>query len=207
VADDGIAGISPGAGGQDNSALNIGADLAAESVIVPDYFRTYFRALMLETFRATPDEYVEWMSDRIAVNGIPVSVTQLQGFTGFVPQVATPVATTENISAGSYQDLATPGPSFTGLSDGQWLLVWAATASAITGAQVHYMSPSINGSTPTDANAAIGPQTGSSVLLINWITVTLANGSNDIKLQYKMTTGVTGSFRNRIAFAIKYAND
>jgi hypothetical protein len=213
VADDGISGITPGGGGQDNSALNIGADLAAESVIVPDYFRTYFRALMLETFRATPDEYVEWMADRIAVNGIPVSISQIQGFTQFTPSNVERVLTHESTTSTSFADLATAGPLVSGLADGQYFILFGCLlANEGAGIAGHARCGlQINSDAVDDTNDVIlsnAISSGAPIYGETWCAVkTLsAGGNNTVTLKYRAVSN-TARFSRRWLVVMKYAND
>lgn len=136
--------------------------------------------------------------DYITQSGIPIPVTQIVGFTQFVSNRAV-VTTAESTTSGSYTDLATAGPTITNLSDGKYLVIVTAVS---TGGNTGYISPSVNGSTPSDAD---GANVGGGGSMIGVSTQTLSSGNNTVKIQYK-TNGLTMTFSNRNLVVLKYAN-
>src|SRR5438132_8766379 len=63
------------------------------------------------------------------------------------------VATAQNTTNGAYVDLATVGPTITGLPDGVYLIFHGAALVTGTADQQAFQSVSFNGAGPSDADA------------------------------------------------------
>lgn len=134
-------------------------------------------------------------------SGLNVGVNQVLGFSQFTPFVSE-VATEELTSSTSYTDLATAGPTLTGLSDGSYVVFFGASMTA-PAAQTSYMTVYANGA---DATNPIETQVGTNASLSRGFTVRLVDSNNTLQAKYKVSGGANGSFRYRWLIAIKYEN-
>lgn len=201
---EGIDGATAGSSGQSNSALDIGADIAAESIVPTEREKAVFRSLMLDTFLTIPDPTVEWLSDRIARNGIPVSISQIQGFAQSQAQTADNILTQESTASTSYANLATTGPELTGLPDGQYIVFFGANMFSTTAEPS--MSIQVNSTAASDDDRVV-TGAGTAAHQSRACTKTLnADGNNTITVKYKSNTGGSCTFFNRWLFALKFAN-
>ena len=132
----------------------------------------------------------------------PAPVVQQQSFLQFVPTAATPVITNEATASVTYADLATSGPSVSGLPDGHYLVLFGAAIDPSV-ADYGFMSISANGSSPSDNDAAVSIANAAASRAT--ITTLTAHGNNTVKAMYRTNSG-TSAFAYRWLVVIKYSN-
>jgi hypothetical protein len=151
-----------------------------------------------------PEEYKGWLPEWITQAGIDVPISQVIGFSQFQVQPANNVLTSETTASTSYTDLATVGPSLSGLADGQYLLLYGCF-SRNSGADLAVYAPSVNGAAAADVDQG-GQEGAAGAYTMRAVTKDLAaDGNNSVVLKYKVGGG-TGTFLNRWMLALKYAN-
>jgi hypothetical protein len=197
-------GDTPGSSKGTSGTLDLGADLAAGTVEAPDWFKTYFRATMLDTFMTTPDVFVTWILDQIALRGVPVSISQISGFSGFTARYAS-VGTTQGTTSAAYTDLATVGPTLTGLANGNYVVFFGATTQTAGAAQA-WMSVQINSTGAQDSDGTFAAVTTGTSISRAFVVPLTADDNNTLTAKYH-SNGVSNSdFALRWIIALKYGN-
>ncbi len=137
------------------------------------------------------------------MNPPAVPITSILGFSQFAAQfngapgsVSTTSATPVSLSG---------GPSLTGLSNGQYLVLWGSASTGIAGttdAQTYVYANGVASSTLTTTDSS-GP---TSVMCAE--IVSLSAGSNTLEVRYVSSAGGanTSSFEFRFLIALKYSN-
>lgn len=164
-----------------------------ESLLSPEELELQRR--LFSSVETLPDKFKSWSIEYPAVNGLPIPASQIQGFAQYTA-IQSQVLASESTSSTSYTNLTTTGPEVTGLSDGEYLLIFGCVFDS-SGGDGH-MSPSINGSTPSDNDAAYQqPSSANRFNMVRAVTKSLANNNNNtITMQYKVTSGAQ-VFKNR----------
>lgn len=137
--------------------------------------------------------------------GINIPIGQVTGFLQFAPSVATPVAAQEQTTSTTYTDLATAGPTLTGLPDGKYLILFGATVVNAAGSGGGYVSVQGNSTAAIDADAIF--HAGASISDVNWVDKTLSSGSdkNTVTMKYRWDgTNSHADFSNRRMFVIRH---
>lgn len=204
---DGIEGVA-GAGGQSNSDLSLGADLAAETIEVPEWFRAYHRAALIDTFLTTPEPFITWIIDRVARQGIPVSIKQIQGFNQFTARF-NQVSGSSTTTSTTYANLADgAGPQLTELGKGEYVLLYGCKFQNNANQSHNLISVSVNGAGAADADSAwfentLANATGS----VSRATVkNLDQENNTVTVKYRQSGGITLTAESRWLIALKIAN-
>ena len=174
-------------------------DKGIETPLTPQEIELQRRLLgSPETF---PDKLKSWLVEYVAVNGALIPSSQIQGFSQLTP-IQSQVLTNEGTSSTSYTNLATTGPEVTGLADGTYLLIFGAVfdSSGPDG----YMSPSVNGASPSDNDAAFQqPAAANRFNIARAVTKSIANNNNNtITMKYRVTSGAP-SFKYRWMVALR----
>lgn len=152
-----------------------------------------------------PNDFKEYMTQYQALNGVPIPISQITGFAQFAPQPATDVTTNESTTSTTYTNLATTGPSLSGLSNGRYMILFGCALKHSAGAgNASLMSVSVNGAAPGASEHCSSEMTGY-VSVNRALFKSLTAGANTISCQYRVTAG-TGDFANRWLAAIRYAN-
>lgn len=132
-----------------------------------------------------------------------IPIKQVIGFSAFTANQAQ-VLDADTTSSATYVDLTHPGPTLTGLPAGKYVLLFGCVYSN-TSASDGFISPSVNGSTPSDSDGAQTQDPSSlRVNMMRAVTVDLTTDSNTVKLQYRVGAP-TGSFQTRWLIALKYS--
>lgn len=132
-------------------------------------------------------------------------ISQVFGFTQFTVMAAPPVVTSEATSSTAYVDLATVGPTLTGVPDGNYLIAYGALMQNSVSGAGSAMSIQVNGTTAADADWA-QTQTNVLVSVMRLTTKALSNnGSSTITAKYRAGSN-TATFRDRWMIALKYSN-
>jgi len=179
---------------------------------LPEEFGPH-KEIITSIYQLSP-EALEQVAQWVEQRGIRTPISQVVGFSKFTAQIAT-VATSETRNNTAYGDLATAGPTLTLLPSGHYIFWYGAQAlhsQDAGGSGTAYMSPSINGATPSDDVAAksLGsPNTlspYSSVMSATIADLTLDN--NTVKCQYR--TGAVlanaGTWNSRFLIALRTGN-
>lgn len=153
-----------------------------------------------------PNEFKEYMVQFLALNQPPLSISQVFGFAQFTAQVATTIATSETTASTTYVDLATVGPSLSGLPDGQYLIFHGCECKESGGGSGAIMSYSVNGAAAADANLAENANTQFASVARPTIQTLKTGGSNSLVAKYRVGAAVTGTFASRFLIALRYAN-
>lgn len=133
-------------------------------------------------------------------------ISQVFGFSQFTANAATTIQTNESTTSvfPTYVDLATVGPTLTGLADGKYVIFWGAGTFTSVAGNDTLCGPSVNGGAVL-GNARNG---GTNSVSVTGVVVTdLSNGgSNSITIKYCVAAAATGSFFGRWLIALRYGN-
>ena len=155
---------------------------------------------------ALPAAFWAAVIDRVVVDApsqIPVS--QLQGFSQFRATAAPDILTEQTTPSTSYTNLATTGPEITGLSDGQFLVLFGYTGFAPAGTG-SVMSVSVNGAAASDNDWAT-QDNASNASTSRIVLKTLAgSGSNTITAKYRSKFAGTSTYSKRWLIALRTGN-
>lgn len=137
-----------------------------------------------------------------------IAITSILGFAQFTAQLARVVTgSSETTGSSVYGDLATVGPTLSGLPNGQYVMLYAAQAMTDTLGHSAIVNVSFNGQAPAANDlASVGTTAGS--YAVGFTTVSLKNGNNTAQLKYAndSTGSSIASFNRRALLAIKFAN-
>lgn len=152
-----------------------------------------------------PPEFQSWLVDFIAVNIPQIPISQIVGFSQFTANQSQILAS-ESTTSTSFADLTTLGPQVSGLSAGQYLLLYGATGENSAGSHA-YISVSVNGAAAVDADAAVVEPISTTMdfTLMRAVTKTVDEASNSFTLKYKVGAG-TGTFYNRWMIVLRIGN-
>lgn len=163
--------------------------------------------ILTSIYQCSP-EFLSQLKLWIEQAGIAIPVNQLVGFSGFQAQQAA-VNTSEGTTSLTYTDLATVGPSLTGLRPGSYVFLYGAQATGGASADTQWMALNIDGTAPSDSEAYIAAINGQIDQGAMVVTKTLANTNQNgatVKAQYRVSGGANTQFWNRRwLVALKYA--
>lgn len=146
-----------------------------------------------------PPAFMDYTVQYNALNGLPIPVSQLTGFSQFTVNSAT-VVTLESTTSLTYTDLATPGPTLSGLAAGHYVILVGAVARD-AGGNGAFIAPS----TGADAEGGETQSTGFSSI-IGVSVHSFSSSSSSVSAKYRTNGGTSCSFLNRWILALKYAN-
>jgi hypothetical protein len=150
-------------------------------------------------------EFKGWLPEWIGQAGIDIPIGQVIGYSQTIPQTAANIPTREDTSSATFADLATVGPTLTGLSDGTYVVYWGATCdntpvNAYMGVKVNSTEPADDDSIFWSIAAAVATPG------MRAIEKTLdGGGNNTLTARYRVSTG-TGFYRNRWMLAVRVSN-
>lgn len=155
-----------------------------------------------------PEGFWAQLIDQIQVGNLQIPVSQLLGYSQNQAQQATTVATAETTTSTSFTDLATTGPTLTGLPDGQYQVAFGATFDfSVGGAANAFMGVKANSTEAADNDSIFwNVPLGDFVPGTRVHTFTLTNGGNNTLTARYRVTGSTGRWRNRWLAAVRVAN-
>jgi len=173
-----------------------------------------FLSRMLDHPEELPDKFKAWLLDYVAVNIPMIPISQIQGFTGFTAKSADPVLAIESTTATTYGDLATVGPTLTGIGDGEYIILFGCKANGGTtgGGAIIFgrMALEINGTAAADNDSCQSDSDRgiAGMSIMRAVVKTLDNGGNNtITAKYRSTdSSVSCSFGNRWLTALKVGN-
>ena len=136
-----------------------------------------------------------------------IPITSVLGFNQFLASGATRINTSQTRTSATYGDLATVGPTITGLSDGKYVVLYGAALSMNAGGPA-FMGLAVNGTNPSDDNEALqGAATNFGVSAMTAVLKTLNNGGNNtLKAVYRSDGVNTATFNRRWLIALRYSN-
>jgi hypothetical protein len=146
-------------------------------------------------------ELAAWVNSRILIDGFELPIGQVSGFLGFVFKPAATILTFEATTSTTYVDLATAGPSLTGLADGQYAIFFGFNGSSTTSA---IMSISVNGAAASDDDSCSVTTTSSTMRMV--LATLSADGNNTVTTKYRSGSGTSQSFGRRWLSLVKYQN-
>lgn len=179
-----------------------------EASEVDPWFLTQLHAALKLPLFSVPKPFETWMIDKVASSGFDLPISQVVGFSQFTAQAASPVQTSESTTSTSYADLATAGPSISGLADGAYVVFFGCVArnsSASTGGTAD-MSVKVNATEASD-NDYIRINHDGNTSIGRAIVKTLdGGGNNTLTARYKKAGDGTAFFEHRWMIALRYAN-
>ena len=138
--------------------------------------------------------------------GIAIPITQILGFQQFTAQFAK-VDTAESTTSTTYVDLATVGPSITGLSNGKYVFLFSILAYNTSGTDQAVAGLSLNGASPIAGDELIaGGGATNQATHTAFAQATLMSGNNAVRLRYKSTLGGAANFQYRRLIALRFSN-
>lgn len=151
-------------------------------------------------------QFKEYMVQYLALNQPPIPISQILGFSQFVIQPADTVATLETTASTTYVDLATAGPTLTGLPDGRYLILFGAGMQTSVAGVPSIMNVQVNNVTPPANDEAFNFNT-LAVSVTGWSVQTLSNGGNNtVTAKYRAGGAATATYFLRRLAALRYDN-
>jgi hypothetical protein len=134
-----------------------------------------------------------------------IPISQIVGFNQFTAK-GDQITTEETTASNTFVDLATVGPSLTGLADGSYVVLFGASLQAV-GGNIFKMGVSINGATADDNHVAENTSTTNTSVAHGFLTTLSNGGNNSLVAKYRMSAGASaGHARQRWLIALRYAN-
>lgn len=134
-----------------------------------------------------------------------VTIQSIIGFSQFTAQVAPVITTQESRTTNSFSDLATVGPTLSGLSNGNYLVLFGALVNNNAGGG-GAMSVSVNGGAPSFSDRAFSDLAGANISVMRAVTVSLSAGNNTLTAQYEGNGAATSFWQLRWLIALRYSN-
>lgn len=156
-----------------------------------------------------PPEFWSAVIQKVSLDIDKIPGSQIVGGTTNLSATnADAIATEESTTSLTYTDLATAGPTITGLSNGTYLVLFGCLMRESNAAgEQSIMSIQVNSTAASDSVACamergIGLQSASSF----FVTALEENNNNTLTAKYKVSAASTGYFANRRLTAIKIGN-
>lgn len=154
-----------------------------------------------------PEKFMAYVVDFIQTSNLMIPIGQIFGFSQFMFQAAPTVGTNESTAAvyPSFVDLATVGPTLSGIPNGNYVFLFGCQAKNTVGDGA-LMGVSVNGSTPNNTTSAATNMTGYTQIM-RASSAALSAGNNTVTAKYSAGSGGgTSNFSLRFLYALKYAN-
>lgn len=165
------------------------------------------KILRPETFLsiAEGDRLVGYLAERLAMSGLSIPISQIQGFSAFTAQLDE-VTAEENLTGPvGYSDLTTVGPSLSALPNGLYAVTHGCVSAGVAGTPYH-MSLSINGAAASD-DLACWHRNGDETSVSRGNLITLSSSDNNsITAKYRVGDASTGGWQRRWLQVIKISN-
>lgn len=155
-----------------------------------------------------PASFFSYLLSYIEQANLLIPISQVAGFSQFNAQTTT-VLTQETTTSSSYVDLATVGPSLTGVPAGQYIVFFGAELTSTVNGDSAIASVSVNAAAPDENNFIIATVTGTTfdISTMRAFATTLTSDSNSLKIKYKSFPGGNSvKFAKRWITAFRYAN-
>lgn len=159
---------------------------------------------ILTRFDQIDPQVLQDLATWIGQSNLNIPITSVLGFSQFTAQNAPFIVTAETTASGAYTDLATVGPTLTGLPGGMYLIMFGAVANNSGAGNQTYMSVQANSTAAVDADSCeTSSATHQSIMMA--VAKSLPVGNNTVTAKYRVAAG-TGNFFNRWLLALRYAN-
>lgn len=180
--------------------------LGSAQTQVTDWFKAQLLAALSDPLFNVPKTFETWVVDRVAVAGLSVPIGQIVGFSGFTVQEAPLVPTSQTTTSTVYTNLATAGPTVSGLSAGRYVIQFGAAAAAGASGELAFIAPSVNTGGSSDGDAAVsGTLTVTAISRTVVKDLTLPN--NQVTLAYRHSANTSAAtFASRWMILIKTSN-
>lgn len=162
------------------------------------------RPILDDIFQVS-DKFLGGLRLWLEMNPPATPIASILGFAQTTAKPATTISTSETTTSTTYADLATTGPTLSGLPDGKYLFLFSGFVTNSLAGNGSLMALSVNGATPADDDsAAMNGTSGTTVT--GFLIATLANaGNSTVTAKYRVGGG-TGTFQRRKLVAFRYAN-
>lgn len=165
---------------------------------------------VMETLRKVmllPNEFKDYLVQYIALNQPPIPIGQIFGYSQTVPQSATFIVTGETRTSSTFGDLATVGPTLTGLPDGKYLFLYGCDAAGDPGVSNAQMSIQVN-ATAAATNDAASTSAAFLTSIMKVVEKTLAGGGNNtVTAKFRSSNNVFAcSFSSRFLIGLRTGN-
>lgn len=179
----------------------------SSDIEVTDWFAAQFRAAMQNPLLYIPKTFETWMTDRVAVAGLDIPIGQIVGFTQYTAQFDSKQdASIETTTSATYTDLATVGPTLSGIPDGKYVFVYGCSMKISAASSGAEMTIQVNSTVPsTDADAAETQQTQFTSAASFALKTLSSGGNNTVTAKYRASSG-TGSFYRRRLIGLRIGN-
>lgn len=174
-----------------------------------DEMRVFLQGLLANP-NLLPESFLGFLVDYLAINQPMIPVELIQGYSRNKAQTAE-VTTAETTNSTTFTDLATAGPSITGLSSGIYMITFGASSGMSSGTVTnsHLMSVSLNGAAASDTDSAFWNSFSAGgnqrIPGSRSIVKTLDAASNSIVCKYRVT-GDTYEWKYRWLIAQRIGN-
>lgn len=152
-------------------------------------------------------EFQSWLIAYLEALPPLYPISQVTGFTQYTAVTAPFIFTDESTTSSTYGNLATTGPTLSGLADGKYVIHFGAASYIAAGGTEAGMSIQVNSAAVSDNDACIS-QVGSFVSISTTVAKSLSNnGSNSITAKYRSLNNVNAAhFARRWLIAQRYSN-
>lgn len=158
-------------------------------------------------WREIPDSFKAAMTDYLSVNPPAIPISQILGFSQFTANASARVGSSDETTASTaYVNLATVGPTLSGLADGSYLVFLRAVLRSGTAGEGAVMGVAINGGSP-GTDTEIIQKNDQDTTVTGFFITTLSGGNGSLQAKYRSTdSGATAVFSGRQIAAFRYAN-
>lgn len=153
-----------------------------------------------------PKDFLSYMVEYLSINQPLVPIGQVVGFSQYTAQAAPQINTSQSTSSTTPTDLATAGPTLTGLPSGKYVVWFGAAADTSPVNSEAYMGVKANSTEPTTSDAAV-TFSANRIMVSRAHTFTLTNSNNTLLARYWAASAGTGTWQNRWMLALRYANE
>lgn len=142
----------------------------------------------------------------IEQSGLNLPITNIIGFQQFTVQNAPFIFTSQSRTSSTYGDLATVGPTLTGLPDGKYVIMFGCASAAAGGTEAG-MSVQINSDAVDSDDSVVSAASSLTAGSIAVVKTLSAGGNNSITAKYASLDNVnSATFARRWLLALRYAN-
>ncbi len=150
------------------------------------------------------DQALGELTNYISQSGLNIPISNIIGFQQFTAQTAPFIMTAETTASAAYTNLATVGPSITGIPAGKYIVFFGSVANNSAAGNRTFMSLQVNSTAAVDDDSCeMTSATHESIMIV--VAKTLPLDNNTLTAKYRVTAG-TGNYFNRWMLALRYAN-
>lgn len=155
-----------------------------------------------------PSDFMSYLVDYIQTQRLIIPVGQVFGFQQTKPN-SDAIQTQESTTSGSYTDLATVGPTISGLSAGTYVVIFGAYIVTNTTSTAGYMSVASDTQAAADSHSihGVGGLTVAYSAATAFVITLSQTGGNTLTAKYKSSDGTTVcNFGNRWMVALRVSS-